>query len=87
MTVPEASADVYDGASLGDHNIWPSRKTFVAHPESPACGKDALPDKDFGLCVPSPYPAHDFASLLWRYSVHNGIGLYHVVLVTRQGLV
>ena len=77
MTVPETAADVDYCTGFGHHNVRSSHETFVADPESPSGGENAFADKNFGLCVPSSYPAHDLASLLWCYPVHDRGRLYH----------
>ena len=70
MTVPEASADVDDGAGFRNHNVRLAHETLVADPKPPAGGKNSLADKNLGFCVPASYPAHYSASLLWSNSIH-----------------
>ena len=78
VAVPEASAHVDDCACLRDDYVRLALKAFVAHPEPPAGGKDALPHQNLGFGVPASDPAHYPASLLWGYSVHDGGRLYHM---------
>ena len=73
MTVPEASTDVDYGAGFRNNNVRLAHEPPVADPKPPAGGKNPLADKNFGFCVPTSYPAHYSASLLWRNSIHDGV--------------
>ena len=72
MTVPEASTDVDDGFGFRDHYVRSAHETSVTDSEPPAGGENSFADKNLGLCVPTSYPAHYSAALLWRNSIHNG---------------
>ena len=71
MTVPETSAYINDGLGFRNHYIRPAHETSVADPKPPAGGENPFADKNLGLCVPTYYPAHYSASLLWSDSIHN----------------
>lgn len=77
VTVPKASAHIDDCSGLRDDDVRLAQKAFVADPEPPTGGKDALSHQNFGRGVPASDPTHYPASLLWGYPVHNCRRLYH----------